>query len=337
MRFFNCFLCVICSFVCAVQAHESILVPSMVTAAGAYLSSLDSAQLKQSQLAFTAEARSDWHYVPKARKGLSWAAMTPEQKHLSKQLFVIAFSDSGHAKAKGVIAGERILWERSDLSEMRNPENYYVTIFGNPQLDGSWGASIEGHHLSANITVIDGQEVVVTPSFFGASPDRHDRGPFEGSRPLKAEADEALKLLAMCDTQQLSKVRISEKPIREIVTLADRKVVPLDFVGLPVSEMTQEQVAQLRILIQEYIGRYRAPIAEDDLQKIEAAGIEQIHFAWSGSTKLGQPMYYRVQGPTFLLEYANVQNNGNHSHSVWRDFENDFGYDTLKQHIETEH
>lgn len=319
------------------QAHESDLVAPMAEAVNAYLESLDEGQLKQSQFPFDSADRSDWHYVPKERKGLSWAAMTAEQLHLSKQVFVIAFSESGHAKAKGVIAGENILWEKSDHSEFRNPKKYFVSVFGTPTTTGSWGVAIEGHHLSVNITVVDGHEVFVTPSFFGANPDVHDQGPLKGSRPLAGEADQALKLVSMLDEAQFAQAKFSDKPLKEIITQADRKVVPLAEVGLSAAKMNEAQRSQLLVLIREYVGRYRAPIAEDDMVKIESAGIEKIHLGWAGSTTLGERMYYRVQGPTFLLEYANVQNKGNHAHAVWRDFENDFGYDALKQHIAHEH
>ncbi|HAV14440.1 MAG TPA: hypothetical protein DCX06_13260, partial [Opitutae bacterium] len=319
------------------HAHESDLIEPMAAAVTAYLDSLDGAQLKQTRVPFTSQQRSDWHYVPKQRKGLPWAAMTPEQKHLSKQVFVIVFSESGHDKAKGVIGAEHVLWERSGRSKYRNPENYFITVFGEPSTTKSWGVAIEGHHLSINLTVVDGHEVFVTPSFMGSNPDRYTHNESMQKRPLAAEADQALKLIAMLNTEQLSKAKISEDPIREIITRGDRKVAAFAPSGLLAAEMTREQVDQLRVLILEYVARYKTLIADDDMGKIDAAGFEKITFTWAGSKEQSKPMYYRVQGPTFLLEYANVQNEGNHSHSVWRDFENDFGYDALKRHIEESH
>lgn len=337
MRILKSCLFVISCLPCVSQAHESDLVAPMAEAVNAYLASLDEAQLKQTQYPLASELRNDWDYVPRERKGLPWAAMTPEQKHLSKQAFVIAFSESGHTKAKGVISSELILWERAGESEYRNPENYFVTVFGKPSKTESWGLAIEGHHLSVNITVVDGYEVFVTPSFFGSNPDVHDSGPFAGKRPLAAEADQALKLMSLLNEAQTAQATFSKKTLKEIITRSKPKVEPLKKVGLYAADMNEAQRQQLLVLIKEYLGRYRAPIADDDLAKIKTAGFEKIQFAWAGSTEQGKPMYYRVQGPTFILEYANVQNKGNHSHSVWRDFENDFGYDALKQHIETEH
>ena len=196
---------------------------------------------------------------------------------------------------------------------------------------------IEGHHLSINVTVVDGHEVFVTPSFFGANPNVHEEGPFASERPLAGEADQALKLISLLNQAQLAEVIFSEKPPKEIITGADRKVAALVEVGLSAAVMSEAQRQQLLRLIREYVGRYRGPIAQDDMAKILSAGIENIRFGWAGSTLLGQPMYYRVQGPTFLLEYINVQDQGDHAHTVWRDFENDFGYDAFRQHLADEH
>ncbi|MGC6424131.1 MAG: DUF3500 domain-containing protein [Lentimonas sp.] len=319
------------------SAHERELVKPLADAVRAYLESLDDEQLNKTQFSFDSKQRADWHYVPRERKGLPWAAMTPEQKLLSKQPFVLAFSELGHEKAKGVIMAETVLWEADGRSEYRNPENYFVTIFGQPSEAGSWGFAIEGHHLSVNITIVEGERIYVTPSFFGSNPDRFRHKELGEKRPLAGEADQALKLIEMFDEAQQAVANISDKPLKEIVTRADRIVAPLEATGLLASKMTKAQQAQLRVLITEYIGRYRAPIADDDMQKIDEAGFEKVSFLWAGAGVPGKPLYYRVQGPTFLLEYANVQNGGNHSHTVWRDFKNDFGYDALRAHLEAEH
>ena len=88
----------------------------------------------------------------------------------------------------------------------------------------------------------------------------------------------------------------------------------------------------LHELLKSYAVRHRAEVAEADLKKIEDAGFDKVHFAWAGGVEVGQPHYYRVQGPTFLLEYDDTQNNANHIHTVWRDLENDFGDDVLRRH-----
>ncbi len=108
----------------------------------------------------------------------------------------------------------------------------------------------------------------------------------------------------------------------------------LDVVGIPQAKMTKEQSALLMKLVNEYLNRSRAELAATDLAKIEKAGVDKIFFAWAGKEERGEAHYYRIQGPTFLMEYDNTQNNAKHVHAVWRDFENDFGEDILRKHYE---
>ena len=120
--------------------------------------------------------------------------------------------------------------------------------------------------------------------------------------------------------------------ISPILTKAEKKVDPLKPDGLAQSAMTDAQKKLLMELIEEYIGTHRPSLAKADMQKISKAGIEKVTFAWAGSLEVGKPHYYRVQGPTFLLEYDNIQNGANHPHAVWRDFDGDFGRDLLREH-----
>lgn len=319
------------------QAETVTDVTPLINAATDFLDSIDATQKKVAQLDFDSADREDWHYIPKKRKGLAWREMKKEQKDLSWKLFRVALSESGTAKAEGVVELERLLWERSERSDFRDPEKYHVTLFGQPATGATWGASLEGHHLSINLTVIEGREVFFTPSFFGANPDKVMEGEKAALSPLKGEADEALKLLHMLNTEQRQRAIIRNKAPREIITRAKREATALPEEGLPASAMSEAQQTQLRQILSEYVDRHRAPYAKDDWHKIETAGIDHIYFSWGGSDQAGQPMYYRLQGPTFIMEYANVQNGGNHSHTVWRDFENDFGRDLLKEHLEEAH
>ncbi|MEM1221379.1 MAG: DUF3500 domain-containing protein [Verrucomicrobiota bacterium] len=309
----------------------------LVDAANAFLESLDETQRNKAHLGFKPSIREDWHYIPKPRKGLAWRVMKPEQKILSQKIFEAALSDSGNAKKEGVITLEKILWERSNYSDHRHPGDYYVSIFGHPGENTTWAASLEGHHLSINLTVVEGHEVFVTPSFFGADPDRVEIGNHSGLQPLEGEAQQARKLFQMLDPAQRKQAIMKNRTPKEIATRAKRKVHPLPKVGLAVADMTDAQKTQVHHLLSEYIDRYRAPFAKKDWAKIKAAKIDAIYFAWTGSQRPGEPMYYRLQGPTFLIEYVNVQNGGNHAHTVWRDFENDFGRDFLAEHIRSAH
>lgn len=316
----------------SLSASEREAAEALATAAQDFLSVLDTAQRESALLPFSDSARFDWHFFPKRnRKGLSLADMTGAQQASYWSFLETVLSESGTSKAKGVIAAEAILWEQSNRSDSRDPKKYFAVFFGEPSKGADWGASFEGHHLSINLTVVGGSEVYVTPSFFGANPDESP----EGARPLAGEFDQALALLKMLDAGQREAAIGSGRT--SIITGAKQRVSPMDYAGLAASSMTEAQQTGLMNLIKEYVGRYREPFAKDDLQKIREAGFGKIHFFWIGGLARGEPVYYRVHGPTFVLEYANAQNGANHSHTVWRDFENDFGYDALKHHLETEH
>ncbi|MEO0454330.1 MAG: DUF3500 domain-containing protein [Verrucomicrobiota bacterium] len=314
------------------KASEGEGIRSMTEEALAFLATLTEEQQKTALLTFESSERTDWHYFPRDRSGLSWNEMTEDQVKQSWKLMETALSEKGYAKARGVVAAERILWEESQRSDHRDPGKYYVAFFGEPETSGTWGLRLEGHHLSINLTVVEGKDVYLTPSFFGANPDEFE----DGSRPLAGEGDQARSLIRLFTPEQLERAAMKEM-VREIVTRAKEKVSPLQPDGIPAAEMKEAELKQLRLLIDEYIGRYRKAFADDDWKKIDAAGFEKITFTFGGSIEKGKPFYYRIQGPTFLMEYANVQRGGDHSHTVWRDFENDFGYDTLKDHIEANH
>ena len=107
--------------------------------------------------------------------------------------------------------------------------------------------------------------------------------------------------------------------------------------GVAMAKLDSKQKEQLMAVVTEYLYRARPEVAELEMKEVQSAGAEQIWFAWAGSTEPGQGHYYRVQGPTFLLEYDNTQNNANHVHAVWRDLKNDFGEDILKKHYDESH
>jgi hypothetical protein len=121
---------------------------------------------------------------------------------------------------------------------------------------------------------------------------------------------------------------------RDIITGADRKTKVLEPLGIAVADLTKSQQELLLNLLKEYVFRYRSEIAEADLKAIQQAGLEKIHFAWAGGLEPGQGHYYRIQGPTFLMEYDNTQDNANHIHTVWRNLPDDFGEDLLRQHYD---
>lgn len=312
------------------------VVTEMAEAANALLASLNEAQAKKARFPFAVDERENWHFVPRERAGLPLEDLDDGQILLVRSLLKTALSAPGLAKADAIMALEAFLAEVEKRPDLRNPKAYYTTIFGEPAVTGSWGWRFEGHHLALNYTMVDGKSVAVTPSFFAANPGEVtiDHA-MKGTRPLAAEEDLA-RALAVTLRESGKDPVFSEKPPRDILTGADRKAKQLEPVGIAATEMTPAQQAALLELISEYANRHRKELAAADIAKV-TADLANLRFGWAGGLKRGEPYYYRIQGSTFLVEVANIQNNGNHIHTVWRDRENDFGRDVLGGHIEDAH
>jgi hypothetical protein len=328
-------LLILALFTLSLAASEP-LAPAMVPAAEKFLATLDPAQKSRAALPFAGEERENFHYIPRERAGLPLKEMTAPQRETAMALLDSALSESGKLKATQIMTLEGILAEIEKNPTYRDPGKYCLTIFGSPGDSKGWGWRFEGHHLSLNLTLV-GDKISVTPSFIGSNPAEVREGKHLGLRPLAAEEDLARTLVTTLLAAGKSTVIFSEKPPGEILTAATRTVTALDPVGISSADLTDAQQSALFTLISQYTGRYRPQIAAADLAKIQAAGIDKIRFGWAGGTKPGEAYYYRIQGPTFLMEAANVQNHANHLHTTWRDFSGDFGRDLLREHLDKDH
>lgn len=306
----------------------------MADAATRFLNSLSSSLRAKAVLPFEDEERFNWHYIPRSRKGVSFQEMTSEQRTAAHTLLRSALSAKGYEKTTAIIALETILGE-IERSRSRDPELYYFTIFGSPSMKQPWGWRLEGHHLSLNFSAITNASIATTPAFLGTNPATIPFGKDRGKRILAQEEDLAFKLLNSFSREQRARAIIATTAPRDIITGHDRRARLERFEGLPYSAMNALQQGLLLQLIGEYISNVREEVAQQHLARINGAGFERIHFAWAGMTEPGLPHYYRIHGPTFLIELDNTQDRANHIHSVFRDFENDFGEDLLKRHYET--
>ncbi|MBL9169549.1 MAG: DUF3500 domain-containing protein [Verrucomicrobiales bacterium] len=311
----------------------------MAEAAANLLFSLNPEQKSKASFDFSSDERLNWHFIPRARKGLPLKEMTAVQQRLAQVLLASGLSQRGYAKALTIMTLEQILreTEQGRTGMVRDEELYYVSIFGQPGDPKEWGWRVEGHHLALNFTIAKGDLVAASPSFFGTNPADVLEGPRKGLRVLGKEEDLGRALFKALSAEQQKVALLSATAPKDIFTEAQRRVKPLAEAGLAFGKMKKEQQAMLRELVLEYVNRYRSEIAGQDLAKIEKAGWSKLRFAWAGGTEKFQGHYFRVQGPTFLLEYDNVQNNNNHIHTVWRDFENDFGADVLQEHYQRSH
>lgn len=309
----------------------------MADAAIAFLNALTPEQRAQATYDFKDEQRFDWHFIPKPRKGLPLKDMTPAQQHLAEALLSAGLSQRGYIKASTIMSLEDVLriMEKDD-GVRRNPLGYFFTVFGQPSDKGTWGYRVEGHHLSQNFTIVDGK-VAGSPSFFGTNPAKVPDGPRKGLRVLAREEDLGRDLIQALTADQKKTAIVDTVAYKDIFTMASRKAALTGQPnGLQVSKMTAKQRQLLQDLLDEYCNNVPEQLAQSREELIKKAG-DKLYFAWAGQEGVGEPHYYRIQSPYFLVEYDDTQNNANHIHSVWRDFEGDFGLDLLKQHYETSH
>lgn len=308
----------------------------MATAAKALLAALNKEQAEKARFPFDSDQRENWGFVPRERKGIPLEALDEKQIVLVRDLLKTALSDPGLEKVDAIMALEAFLAEIEKRPDFRNPKAYFTSIFGEPSATGTWAWRFEGHHLSLNYTIVDGKAVTVTPSFFAANPGEVKiEHKMKGTRPFHEEEDRARALVTVLK-ESGKEVIFSDKAPADILTAEDRKVKQLEPVGIKATDMTESQQKALMELIAVYANRHRKELAESDLKAI-AADLKNLRFGWAGGIKRDEPYYYRIQGTSFLVEVANVQNNGNHIHAVWRDAKNDFGRDLLGGHVKHEH
>ncbi len=313
----------------------------MAEAISGLLAQLNTEKNKSAAFDFDWDERLDWHYIPKPRQGVPRGQMTTEELGASDALMASALSEAGYEKAQSIVRHEAILRrveEQEGISQhVRETGRYFFSIFGTPGDADPWGWRVEGHHLSVNYTVAEGRVVSATPSFFGANPAEVMDGTEKGLRILKDEEDLGRAFFLGLDDDQRHTATVFADAPADIITRADRKIDVGDPIGLPAAAMNGDQRESLMALIRLYVDRKPADVAGEAFNKIESSGFDQVRFGWAGRTERGQGHYYRVQGPGFLLEYDNTQNEANHIHAVWRDAEGDFGYDALADHYSKHH
>jgi len=303
-----------------------------------FLSSLNKEQLKKATLEFESGSRIAWHYLPYTmweRQGILLNDLNEEQKSLAFAMVETYLGRAGYHKARQIIDLETVLAGQSGNHEMRDPGKYAIAIYGEPS-DAEWAWSFEGHHLSLNFTIIN-DEVAFTPRFLGANPAEVRSGDKKGLRVLANEEDLGYQLLNSLSKQQQETALITHQAFTDIVTTNLTEANPLNPAGIGMTELNSEQQSILFKLIDEYLSAMPQEIATKRMDLLKEEDFHLIHFGWAGSKERGEPHYYRVHGKTFLIEFDNTQNMANHIHTVWRDFEGDFGRDLIREHYKTSH
>jgi len=307
--------------------------------------------------------RLKWHYFPERgfkqeyghdRRGIMFKEMDPKQRHLAYALMASGLSQVGFIKASTIMSIEEIVRViEADNTGHRDAERFHFTIFGKPGPSGVWAWRVEGHHVALNFTIRDGRVISSSPTFFGANPHEVPVAPHKGMRALDREEDLARDLVNALDPAQRKRAIYDEAAPFDIASMgAVRARLEASPIGIPASALNARQRAMLLDVIAEYANNVAEPLARRRMEQARKAPPEKLYFAWAGTTErlpvrtpeIGKPttgwrhrqgIYYRVQSPDFLIEYNNTQNYSNHSHSVWRDWNGDFGLDVLSMHLNT--
>jgi hypothetical protein len=314
---------------------------AMSSAAQKWLEALNADQRARAAFPFDSEERQRWHFIPNEsfpRKGVAFKEMSEPQRALAHALIKTGLSARGYLTATSIMELEKVLVELEGPQRRfpRDHEVYWVTVFGTPGDKQAWGWRLEGHHLSLRFDVVGGSMTASSPAFFGSNPAEVRQGSQKGTRVLGDEEDAARALLDQLDASQRGTAIVQPNAPTDILTMVIPSVEPLSPPGIAMTALTAPQREALTRLIDVYVGKMAPDIAAERMARVKKAGLDHVTFAWAGGTERGQKHYYRVQGPTFLIEYDNTQNDGNHVHSVWRDFSGDFGRDLLREHLKAQ-
>ncbi len=309
---------------------------ALVDAASQFVAQLDAGQKSKALLPYGSANRVQWHFIPlESRKGLPLMEMNEQQQKAAYNVLSAFLSEIGYGKSRKIMSLENVLrtLEGPASHERRNPIKYYFTFFGEPGPKGTWGLSIEGHHLSLNFVVEDGKIVDSTPQVFASNPSElkasyGDEFP-KGMKILRQEEDTAYALLASLSGEQKKEAVIAEVSPPEVrwAGEAQPKVEPAK--GIAADSLKPEQQGLLRAVIRTYTDSMTEEVAKDRWKLIEDSDFSTVRFAWAGPNVPGEGHYYCIQGKTFLIEFVNVQpdaagNPANHIHCIWRDLEGDF-------------
>ena len=309
---------------------------AMVDSARRWLASLDASQRSKATYHYLDGERIFWYYPPLNRHGLPLRDMDDRQRALALELLATGLTEDANRQARLIIEHEDVLGpleaEWGQVTWPRDPQLYYWTVFGEPGRAEPWGWRAEGHHLSVHYSVWGDQVIAVTPFFFGANPAEVRKGPKEGLRILARREDLAIELINSLDANQRRRAIIHDKAPWDILGYNASKQPVHNDEGIAGRDLNGAQQEILMTLIAEYVNGVPAPVAEQRLAAIRDTGLDDYRLIWAGGTDRARDHYYRIHGGQFIVEFDNIQNGANHIHSVWRDVENDFAQDVLRDH-----
>jgi len=334
--------------------------PKVVAAANAFLATLTDADRAKVSFDFNSPQKATgWSNLPSGifqRNGLRLADLAPTQRDAAMATLAAALSTSGYQKVIDIMNGDEVLKNRGGGRTGGRPgapaggppgapgaggagrggrgggivfgrDEYFIAFVGAPSATTPWMLQFGGHHLAINVTVV-GSNNVMTPSLPAAQPARFV---LDGQtvRPLGHENDKGFALINALDENQ-KKQAILNYQVRDLVLGPgnDGKVIQPE--GMLASAMTAKQQEMLLDVAHEWVGILNDEGAASKMAEIKA-NLPKTYFAWSGSTTNGELAYYRIQGPTVIIEYAPQQGDLDHIHTIYRDPTNDYGARLVKR------
>lgn len=320
----------------------------VVAAAANFLGTLDTAQLSRTHYAVDDPEWRNWSNVDVgifARHGVSLEEMTPAQKAAAWDLLGASLSAEGVAQTRDIMKTEQTLLELNGEPLRYAEEKYYFTVMGVPSETEPWGWQLDGHHLVINFFVL-GDQVVMTPAFWGGEPVVTQSGMHEGNVIMRDEQDQGLALMQSLNRSQQAVATIDpDKTRNNQLAAANEDNLTLDYEGLPGRELSSAQKVQLLNLIRVYVANLRTPHAEITMDEI-GQHIDDTYFAWIGNAEDDAIFYYRIHSPVILIEFDHQNPVGtlqlntpgtpirDHIHTIVRTPNgNDYGKDLLAQHL----
>ena len=321
-------------------------------AAERFLATMSTADLSRVHFAVSDPEWRDWSNVDVGifpRRGISLEEMNEEQKESAWKLLAVALSAEGLEQTQNIMKTEQTLFEINGEPIRYGTEKYYITMMGIPSPDNPWGFQLDGHHLVINYFVL-GDQVVMTPAFWGGEPVYADAGMFLGNHILQEEQNTGLRLMQSLDSGQRQRATIEASKVRnDQVAAANQDNLVLDYEGIKGSDLNSQQRLQLLNVIRSFVGALREPHAEVTMEEI-GQHIDDTYFAWVGESKDDSVFYYRVHSPVILIEFDHQGPVGtlhknpagvptrDHIHTVVRTPNgNDYGKDLLAQHLARDH
>ena len=302
--------------------------PKIVASANDFLAALDSSQRSKVLFDFNDDKqRVRWSNLPTRmvpRAGLKMGELTEPQRSAALKLLANMLSRRGYEKVQAIVDGDEVLNTSGGQGGMFGRDLFYISILGKPSLKDPWMLQFGGHHLALNITMV-GSEGILTPSLTAAQPAKYT---LNGKvvRPLGAENDKAFALVNALDEGQRKQAILSYK-VADLVLGPGKDGKTIQPEGIKGSALSANQQAMLWDLASEWTGIVNDQDAKAKMAEIKA-NLADTWFAWSGPTTNGSPAYFRVQGPTVLIEYAPQGMGGDptmHIHTIYRDPTNDYG------------